>query len=152
MRTQKFPKPKKRGPKPKTRLPRGAVVKGDKLSARKKKLKRAADLWRDLVRAKEPSGICPRCRKRKWTDAAHCFTKGAYPGMRFEPDQGIPLCRTCHQRVDSDHHAKVELWRSYIGGVRYARLELMASAHTKLDLDLVLMDLEEQKAKLCAPR
>lgn len=99
----------------------------------------ANDLWRRLIYAKEPSGICPRCFTRRWRDAAHCFAKGPYPGMRFELDNGAPLCRVCHRRVDSDHQAKVLFFTHYLGAARYARLELMSQARGKTDVALTIL-------------
>lgn len=110
-------------------------------------VKTANNLWRRLIYAKEPTGVCPRCRQRKWVEAAHGFTKGAYPALRFELDNGIPLCRTCHRRVDSDHHAKVELWVAYIGEERYERLRLMAQARSKTDVALVIVFLQRELDK-----
>jgi hypothetical protein len=105
-------------------------------------VKYANSLWRDLIRAKEPSGICPVCRKRPWHDAMHGFAKGPYPALRFELDNGAPGCRACHRRVDSDHHAKVEFWTRYIGAERYERLRLRAMSRAKTDLTLTIMSLE----------
>lgn len=104
----------------------------------------ANELWRHRIYAKEPSGICPRCFTRRWHDAAHCFTKGAYPGMRFDLDNGAPLCRACHRRVDSDHQAKVLFFYHYLGAERYARLELMSQARGKTDVALVILQLRAE--------
>lgn len=99
----------------------------------------ANDLWRRQIYAKEPSGICPRCFTRRWHDAAHCFAKGPYPGMRFDLDNGAPLCRACHRRVDSDHQAKRAFFLFYLGFDRYMRLELMSQARGKTDVALVIL-------------
>jgi len=112
---------------------------------RRKKLAYGMDLWRDLIRAKEPSGVCPRCRQRKWQECAHGFTQGAYPAMRLDVDNGIPLCRPCHRRVDSDHEAKFSLWTHYVGKSQYERLRLRAISRSKMDLGLTIMYLERLK-------
>ena len=72
----------------------------------------------------------------------HCFAKGPYPGLRYEPSNGAPGCRACHRRLDSDHHAKVEFFVRYIGAAEYERLRLLAMTRTKVDLGLAILDLE----------
>ena len=148
MRTLKFPKPKPR-PRRSGWSARGALA---LLGRGRRALVRKADgLWRLLIRAKEPSGVCPVCRRRRWSDAMHCFNKGPYPGLRFEVDNGAPGCRPCHRRIDSDHLAKEEFFRRYIGNERYERLRLMAQAHTKTDLQLVILHLEGRLKAAPAP-
>ena len=142
MRTLKYPKP---APRPKG-IGRRVLA---SLTVTHRQLVQKADiLWRRLIYAKEPTGVCPVCRKRPWTDAMHGFAKGRYPSLRFEEDNGIPGCRTCHRIIDCDHHAKLELWRRYIGPERYEALRLRAQGQGKLDMRLVLMDLEARVAAL----
>lgn len=110
-----------------------------------RKLVEAADrLWRFLIYMKEPEGVCPRCGARWWHDAAHGWAKGPYPGLRFEIDNGLPLCRACHTRVDSDHQAKEELWRRSIGHEAYDRLALRSQAHCKTDVQLTIIYLTQE--------
>jgi 5-methylcytosine-specific restriction endonuclease McrA len=108
-------------------------------------VKYADSIWRELIRRKEPSGLCPNCLKREWSDAAHGWPKGYYPALRFEIDNGIPLCRPCHRRVDTDAHAKEQLWRRYIGDEAYDRLKLMAQARSRVDVGLTILYLERLK-------
>jgi len=135
VRRVKAPRPLRRGKHPRSRMPKA-------LGVYRERVKYARTLWVPLIRAKEPSGICPSCRTRPWHDAAHGWPKGPYPAMQFELDNGIPLCRVCHRRVDSDFHAKRELWLRYVGLERYRRLELMAQARGKMDLDMTILFLE----------
>lgn len=125
--------------------PRRKRVSGD-LTHREKVII-ANDLWRHLIYKKEPTGICPRCFKRKWVEAAHVFNKGAHPGMRFELDNGIPLCRTCHRRIDTDHKAKELFSKFYLGEERYARLDLMSQGRGKTDVSMVILYLTAEGAK-----
>lgn len=136
MRVKKYPIARK------ARLPRR------RKSGRAVKIRKADELWRVLIRAKEPSGVCPRCSKRLWTDCMHIFAKGPYPALRHEPANGIVGCRPCHRRIDSDHQAKLDLAVSYLGAERYGQLALMAVARCKTDLDLVLMDLTERVKRM----
>lgn len=108
----------------------------------RQKVRKANELWRLLIYAKRPDGLCPRCFQRPWHDAAHIFTKGAYPAMRFELDNGAPLCRACHRRIDSDHKAKELFARAYLGEERYARLDLMSQGRGKCDVGLTILFLQ----------
>lgn len=141
MRTLRYPKPRKKPPKLRT------ILRAAASTSRKALVLKAAGLWMLLQRAKEPSGVCPVCRKRRWSDAMHCFPKGHYPSLRFEPDNGAPGCRVCHRRIDSDHMAKELFFRRYLGDARYERLRLMSQVHgSKLDMQLVVMDLQARLA------
>jgi hypothetical protein len=147
----RFPKPEKRGRKPRQRIARGSRPRfrlAIRFGTHREKVKFADNIWREIIRAKERAGICPCCLKRRWAHCAHGWPKGYYPWMRFEVDNGIPLCWPCHRRVDADAHAKEELWRRYIGTERYERLKLMAQVHSKLDMDLVIMSLEAERGNL----
>lgn len=161
VRTARFPKPQRqRGEKPVKRAGsrrpidqkrtfrrrgfRGRTRLPGRVEDRKSKGVYAEKLWREIVRLKEPHGICPNCRKRPWSDAAHGFPKGPYPWMKFEPTNGIPLCRPCHRRVDSDFAAKSLLWTRYVGEPEFQRLFVMSQGRdrSKLDIGLVILDLE----------
>ena len=143
MRTRRYPiqrsAPPARRRRPRSRLPGRS---GD----HREQVKYAAGLWAKLIKADVPSGICPMCKARRWSDAAHCFAKGPYPALRFELDNGAPLCRVCHRRIDSDHHAKVEFFTRYIGAEAYGRLRLMAMARSKVDVGLTILFLEARLA------
>ena len=142
------PKPSRRAPRQPRPIPRRARVRKIGAGTHAQQVRKANILWRDLIRAKEPSCLCPRCLKRCWHDAAHIFTKGAYPAMRFELDNGAPLCRPCHRRIDSDHMAKLEFALRYLGLERYARLALMSQGRGKCDMPLALMYLQQQTARI----
>jgi hypothetical protein len=161
VRTLRFPKPKKEDrAKRKSHRQKKASQKTSRrkapprmpaaLDSYRERVKYANDLWRRIIRTKEPTGLCPSCRRRKWVDAAHGWPKGPYPWMRFELTNGIPLCRVCHRRVDSDFAAKTELWVRYYGRPECDRLHVMSQFHGKLDMLLVIMFLEREVAKLDA--
>ena len=116
-----------------------------RLGSHRERVKYADELWKKLIRAKEPSGVCPRCFKRKWSDAAHCWAKGPYPALRHEPSNGAPLCRPCHGRIDSDHQAKEDFFVAYMGPVEYERLKLRAQTRSKGDLALTILELERPR-------
>jgi len=123
----------------------------DALGDYRARVKYADDLWRKLIRAKEPEGRCARCRQRPWVDAAHLFIKGRYAHLRHDPSNGAPLCRYCHRVIDSDHHAKESFFRPYVGHEEYERLRLAAQSGGKRDMILVILSLEQEVEKLESP-
>jgi len=142
-------KPAPRGRRPRRAIPRGARPRsrvGNRWGDHRAKVHYANDLWREIIYAKELEGVCPRCRKRSWHDAAHGFVKGRHFHLRFDLDNGIPLCRSCHGIVDSDHQAKVELWIRYYGVERYDALLLRSQSRSKIDMTLVILHLEATTA------
>ena len=114
----------------------------------RKQAKRGHDLWRVIVYCKEPSGICPMCRKRQWTDAAHIFPKGRYPHIRLGPENGVPLCRGCHGVFDSDHEMHRTFAMQYLGSDKYEALRLRAISRGKTDMSLALMFLQLELERL----
>ena len=142
--TSPQPKPAHRERAAPKAIPRRVNVRRIGAGTHSQKVRKANLLWRDLIRAKEPYGLCPRCLLRPWHDAAHFFTKGAYPAMRFELDNGAPICRACHRRIDSDHEAKLEFAQRYLGPERYEALRLRAIGRGKCDVDLTIMYLMQR--------
>lgn len=41
-------------------------------------------------------GPCDCCGKKRWLQCAHLLSVGAHPRMRYDPDNGRPLCVRCH--------------------------------------------------------
>lgn len=136
-RAPKPPRPIKRGHRPRVRMPN---AKGDY----KARLSYGLKLWAKLIKAKEPSGVCPACMRRAWHDSAHCFIKGRYRALCLDLDNGAPLCRACHSAIDCDQHAKREFFVAYMGPDKYERLRLLAMSRAKMDLGLTLMLLEAE--------
>lgn len=139
--TPDLAKPEKRASKPRRRIARTKAPRKRRLSVHAAKVRKANELWRHLIYRQEPSLICPRCHKRPWHDAAHCFIKGRYAHVRFDLDNGAPLCRVCHREIDSDHEAKWAFFTRYLGQERYNALHLRAIGRGKADMDLTLMHL-----------
>lgn len=146
MRTLRYPKPARRGPKQPRPIRRGTLPRARvpaKHGDYRARFKYAQGLWAKLIKAKEPSGICPMCFKRRWYDSAHCWIKGRYRALALDPDNGAPLCRVCHRIVDSDHQLKESFFMTYMGPSTYERLRLQAIARSKVDLDLMILLLEQ---------
>lgn len=92
------PKPSKRGPKPKKRIARHVPVK--RVSSRKAETVKADAEWSAAVKAKQ-DGFCALCLQAA-TDAHHVIGKKAHPCLRYDPDNGIALCRRHHETVHAE--------------------------------------------------
>jgi hypothetical protein len=109
---------------------------------------RGHEYWRFIIYCKEPSGICPMCFKRQWTDAAHIFPKKRYPHIRLEPDNGVPLCRFCHGEYDTDAELHRTFTIQYLGPLKYEALRLRAISRSKTDMSLALMFIKQEFDRL----
>lgn len=59
--------------------------------------------WRPMRDKVEAEGRCRVCRTASEPiDAAHVIPRSLAPGVgnNMEPENCVPLCRTCHQRYD----------------------------------------------------
>lgn len=141
----RFPKPQRSPKKPWRTIKHTARIRSahsSRLGSHRERVKYADDLWRRFIRTKEPSGVCPVCRRRRWMDAMHCFPKGRYPSLRHDPDNGAPGCRPCHRILDCDHLAKEQFFRRYMGDVKYGLLMFRAMGRSKADVGLSILLLE----------
>ena len=80
-------------------------------------------------------GPCEWCGKTHVLFAAHVFPKGQYASMRHVPDNVVPLCWRCHH---VRWHGGLESgWEWFRGKFpeRAARLEELAKAKKKVNLD-----------------
>ena len=46
---------------------------------------------------------CQMCGNEKRLDASHIQPRKTYPELRFDPDNGQALCRSCHLKYDKAH-------------------------------------------------
>ena len=77
--------------------------------------------WSLSIRKKFP--ICVRCKTEPSTDAAHIIPKSVAPELRHDLDNGLGLCRLCHERCDHfDRDEIIEVAKSVIGEDRVSKL------------------------------
>ena len=110
------------------------------MKATRKTLKKACDkLFSELVRSR---GACERCGKTTSLQTSHIISR-TYMGTRFDPDNANALCGGCHLWW---HHEPIEAARWLEGKWpgRYDRLNFKRRAISKLDLQLVKLDLTQQ--------
>ena len=142
-----FPKPEKRGKKPKKRLPTKKV--------RQKRAKaKCLDLWGRIVRASGPCVFIGMLLGRELHTCSgplqgmHAIAKGPHPAARLKLWNGIPGCAAGH--VFMTHHP--EAWGCFLA--RRWSVEVFeqrirdASALVKIDYEAELVVLEE-KAREC---
>lgn len=55
--------------------------------------------WRFTVIARA-GGKCQECGTQTALDACHLIPKRRRPDLRFDPDNGIAMCRSCHMKHD----------------------------------------------------
>lgn len=109
VRESRTPKPLKRGRRKRSRVPEAL--------ARHRALEQQADrLWSLLVRAKSPR--CVRCHVKPVTDPHHLVSR-RYRALRWELDNGAPLCRACHCDVGEDGHENRLLAQRLVGAERW---------------------------------
>ena len=103
----------------------------------------ASGLWSKLVKAKSYEGRCMRCHSRPGTDAAHGWPKGGlYAHVRLHINNGLWLCRGCHELIDRDAREKWALWARYYTEEQREALRREALGTAKLDLDAAILLLE----------
>jgi len=107
-------------------------------------------LWGKAVRVrwaqKWRPWACVRCGRQApyKIDAAHIFSRGAHPRLKYHPDNGFPLCFVCHRWYDT-HKGKggeAETWARQVLGRRYDKLRVLERAVGKVDKVLSQIVLE----------
>jgi 5-methylcytosine-specific restriction endonuclease McrA len=59
--------------------------------------------WRQEIRKRD--GSCcqwPNCTARKKLQVHHILPWSGYPGLRYDPNNGITLCKTHHNLIKND--------------------------------------------------
>lgn len=71
--------------------------------------------WRDEIR-KRDNKTCqmPRCGSTKAIKVHHIIRWVDAPSLRFEPRNGICLCRVCHDRITGHESSYVKLFRNIV--------------------------------------
>ena len=65
---------------------------------KKKKTEREAlKLWKSIVLERFP--LCVACKERRSVDPHHYYYKSSYGFLKFDLDNGVGLCGTCHSAL-----------------------------------------------------
>lgn len=62
-------------------------------------------LWSRLIRTRD-AFRCVHCKASDGIQAHHIFRKVIYPAGRFQPGNGITLCRDCHSYLHATYNGK----------------------------------------------
>ena len=54
--------------------------------------------WRSAVYARD-SRECQLCNSRKRIEAHHIKRWSDFPQLRFDPNNGVTLCKVCHKKI-----------------------------------------------------
>jgi hypothetical protein len=68
----------------------------------------ASQRWTNAILEQDDS-ICQNCGTSKHLDAAHIEPKSRRPDLKYDPANGITLCRSCH-KFFHDHPYEFELF------------------------------------------
>ena len=67
--------------------------------------------WRATVRRRD-GYICqmPSCSSKKALKVHHILTWAKYPSMRYDPNNGITLCRRCHDSISKKEEYYIKMF------------------------------------------
>lgn len=159
-----FPKPARRGPKPRKPIARSAPPRRSAKriprvtqTARGKEEARLNDLFSDVIRLRdEVCQINVRCKpsgsdvgdlgfylKRYADDAAHLFPKGSHPRLRWDLRNAVGACRDCHTYMDTHKAAREAFMRSRLTVTDWddlMRIHLHGPSPDRAEVRATLMD------------
>jgi hypothetical protein len=113
-------------------------VSGIKRTPRKTLWNKADRLWAVAIKARD--GHCLRCGQDYHLEAAHIWGRNHY-GVRWDLENGIALCRSCHVKF-TYRPAAWHLWiQGLLGPAKYDALALRANT-AKADVEVAIAELE----------
>ena len=73
--------------------------------------------WRQQV-LKRDKRCCrfPGCKSRRRLQTHHIKTWEYYPSLRFMVENGITLCKVCHERIKGHEDSYIQMFRRIING------------------------------------
>lgn len=110
-----------------------------------------AQKWCNLyIRKRDEGKPCISCGSWNTSDASHFYSRGNYPGLRFEPDNIHLSCKKCNLWLSGNLLEYRKFLIRKIGIERVEHLELISSfarkAHwTRIEL---IVKIEEFKQKI----
>ena len=118
----RFPKPSKRGPKPRRAIAR--KKKPPRVNPGRGQLRVLADDLMSLFVRHKAGWVCWRCQSRAWDEMqmAHLFGKGAYPAGRYLEANVRCLCCRCHRYFTDRAEEWRELLIEKLGEAEYQKL------------------------------
>lgn len=89
-------------------------------------------------------GKCARCLHEKFLQTSHIYPVGRYPASRFDPDNAVALCSTCHIFWWHKHPLDAADWIRARLGAFYETLSTRVRGAAKPDYMLHLLALERE--------
>lgn len=143
-----LPKPPKRGPKPRKRIPRvHAGGKRCRVSAHARALhlleEQADDLWREVTRRLGPE-MCQRCGQNRATESHHLASRGHHV-LRWNPSNCARVCAPCHEIVTHSKEQNERLAYRVLG-FRWDVFKVSCALATKVNVESWVEYLKECRA------
>lgn len=123
-----FPKPERRGPKPRTRIKTNVPPPRRRSTDIARMIEQADERVRRIVRARN-GGRCERCKVNVATDTAHGWPRD-YFGTRWDLRNVFNLCRFCHDWLGKARVRMASFMVRMIGGAAYDDVQTKANAVT----------------------
>ncbi len=115
-------------------------------ASRKTLKKECTALMHDIVLARADNK-CERCGGINLLCASHIKSKGTYRSLEYDPDNLKCLCYRCHIHWWHKEPTDAIDWLKDKWPGRKERLDLKAQTLSKIDLELVRLDLKQQLLK-----
>jgi hypothetical protein len=88
--------------------------------------------WRAAVRRRD-GYRCKRCRSRRRLHVHHIRPWAEFPTLRFEPANGLTLCRACHRQMHGREADFAALCLSLLAGPQALVLRIRARSEDDHD-------------------
>lgn len=93
-------------------------------------------LFSEYIKLKA-GGLCEFCgqppKSKYGYHTHHGVAHRRYLNTRYEPDNCVAVCKTCHDYLHDFPNTNVEFFKQRIGTKRYEELEIIARTYRKMD-------------------
>lgn len=95
-------------------------------------------------------GFCKRCKKYKGAERlqVHHFHGRRKQSVRYDMENVMALCFTCHRHFHENPLEMVEAWLEWLGQTKFDALTLRANTPQKIDKEELLKYYQDKIAQL----
>lgn len=106
-------------------------------------------LFSEFIR-KRSGGYCQRCGKPYMWQNLQCahFIGRRYQSVRYNSDNAVALCFTCHQYLDSHPLDKTDWFKRLLGDTAFNVITSSARIYSKLDKEAITAYLKNELEKM----